>query len=109
MRLRKSGRHFTFSCCCSAVVASTNDAFCPSLANLSPRSELDADVRCVLEIVIDGLSESAVADAMRAGIATVVARGAQAGVTRITAGNYGGKLGPFHFRLHALAPVGGES
>ncbi len=90
----------------AAVVASTNDAFCPSLASLSPRSELDADVRCVLEIVIDGLTEAAVADAMRAGIATVVARGVEAGVTRITAGNYGGKLGPFHFRLHALVPAG---
>jgi formylmethanofuran--tetrahydromethanopterin N-formyltransferase len=93
----------------AAVVASTNDAFCPSLANLSPRSELDAQVRCVLEIVIDGLTEAAVADAMRAGMATVLARGAQAGVTRITAGNYGGKLGPFHFRLHALAPAGAAS
>jgi len=90
----------------AAVPASTNDAFCPSLANLSPRSELAADVRCVLEIVIDGLTEAAVADAMRAGMATVVARGAEAGVSRITAGNYGGKLGPFHFRLHALAPAG---
>ncbi|MDB5955950.1 formylmethanofuran--tetrahydromethanopterin N-formyltransferase [Ramlibacter sp.] len=89
----------------AAVVASTNDAFCPSLAGLSPRSELDAQTRCVLEIVIDGLTEAAVAAAMRAGIAAVVERGAEAGVTRISAGNYGGKLGPFHFRLHELAPA----
>jgi formylmethanofuran--tetrahydromethanopterin N-formyltransferase len=89
----------------AAVVASTNDAFCPSLVGLSPRSELDAQTRCVLEIVIDGLSEAAVAAAMRAGIAAVVERGAEAGVTRISAGNYGGKLGPFHFRLHELAPA----
>jgi formylmethanofuran--tetrahydromethanopterin N-formyltransferase len=60
----------------------------------------------VLEIVIDGLREQDVAAAMRAGIAAVVARGAQAGVTRISAGNYGGKLGPFHFRLHELVPPG---
>ena len=93
----------------AAVVASTNDAFCPSLAGLSPRSELDPQTRCVLEIVIDGLTEAAVAAAMRAGIAAVVARSAEAGVTRITAGNYGGKLGPFHFRLHALAPGGDAS
>jgi formylmethanofuran--tetrahydromethanopterin N-formyltransferase len=90
----------------AAVVASTNDAFCPSLVHLSPRSGLEEEVRCVLEIVIDGLAEADVAAAMRAGIAAVVARGAQAGVTRISAGNYGGKLGPFHFRLHALAPQG---
>ena len=90
----------------AAVVASTNDAFCPSLANLSPRSVLDEDVRCVLEIVIDGLTEADVAAAMRAGIAAVVARGAEAGISRISAGNYGGKLGPFHFKLHALSPEG---
>ena len=90
----------------AAVVASTNDAFCPSLKNLSPRSELRDEERSVLEIVIDGLREEDVAAAMRAGMAAVVARGAQAGVTRISAGNYGGKLGPFHFRLHALAPQG---
>ena len=89
-----------------AVVASTNDAFCPSLVHLSPRSDLDEQVRCVLEIVIDGLAEADVAAAMRAGIATVVQRGAAAGITRISAGNYGGKLGPFHFKLHALAPQG---
>ena len=80
------------------------DAFCPSLAALAPRSELGEGVRCVLEIVIDGLGEAEVADAMRAGIAAIVERGAQAGVRRISAGNYGGKLGPFHFHLKALAP-----
>lgn len=89
-----------------ALMASTNDAFCPSLVHLSPRSELGEGVRCVLEIVIDGLTEGDVAAAMRAGIAAVVARGVQAGITRIAAGNYGGKLGPFHFRLHDLAPQG---
>ncbi len=58
----------------------------------------------MLEIVIDGLGEAEVAGAMRAGIAAIVERGAQAGVRRISAGNYGGKLGPFHFHLKALAP-----
>jgi formylmethanofuran--tetrahydromethanopterin N-formyltransferase len=88
----------------AGMIASTNDAFCPSLRSLSPRSEMGEDERSVLEIVIDGLREQDVAAAMRAGIASVVARGAQAGVTRISAGNYGGKLGPFHFRLHELTP-----
>jgi formylmethanofuran--tetrahydromethanopterin N-formyltransferase len=88
----------------AAVVASTNDAFCPALKGLSPRSALGEEERSVLEIVVDGLREQDVAASMRAGIAAVVARGAQAGVTRISAGNYGGKLGPFHFRLHELAP-----
>ena len=89
----------------AGLIASTNDAFCPSLAALAPRSELGEGVRCVLEIVIDGLDEAAVAAAMRAGIAAVVERGAHAGVRRISAGNYGGKLGPFHFHLRALAPA----
>jgi formylmethanofuran--tetrahydromethanopterin N-formyltransferase len=89
----------------AALPASTNDAFCPSLTNLAPRTELDADVRCVLEIVIDGLAEADVAAAMQAGLAAVLDRGAEAGVRRVSAGNYGGKLGPFHFRLHRLAPA----
>jgi formylmethanofuran--tetrahydromethanopterin N-formyltransferase len=88
----------------AGLIASTNDAFCPSLVPLVPRSELGEGVRSVLEIVIDGLGETDVANAMRAGIAAIVERGAQAGVRRISAGNYGGKLGPFHFHLHSLAP-----
>ena len=88
----------------AGLIASTNDAFCPSLAALAPRSELGEGVGSVMEIVIDGLGEADVAGAMRAGIAAVVERGAQAGVRRISAGNYGGKLGPFHFHLKALVP-----
>lgn len=89
-----------------ALMASTNDAFCPALTPLAKRSELDADTRCVMEIVIDGLTEADVAASMRAGIAAIVARGGAAGVTRISAGNYGGKLGPFHFHLHKLIGEG---
>ena len=87
-----------------ALMASTNDAFCPSLMDLAPRTELTADIRCVMEIVIDGLTDGDVANAMRVGIAAIVERGAAAGVKRISAGNYGGKLGPFHFHLHQLVP-----
>jgi len=86
----------------AALPASTNDAFCPALLGLAARSELDADIGCVLEVVIDGLTEGDVAAAMRAGMRAVVAEGSAAGVRRISAGNYGGKLGPFHFHLHQL-------
>jgi formylmethanofuran--tetrahydromethanopterin N-formyltransferase len=86
----------------AALPASTNDAFCPALLGLAARSELSAEIRCVLEIVIDGLTESDVAAAMRAGMRAVTAAGSAAGVQRISAGNYGGKLGPFHFHLHHL-------
>ena len=89
-----------------ALMASTNDAFCPALTPLAKHSELDAGTRCVMEIVIDGLTEADVAASMRAGIAAIVARGGAAGVTRISAGNYGGKLGPFHFHLHRLIGEG---
>jgi len=57
----------------------------------------------VLEIVIDGLTEDAVRSAMRQGIAAICAIGAPGGVQRITAGNYGGKLGKFHFPLREIA------
>ncbi len=83
--------------------ASTNDAFCPTLIGLSKKSELTPEVGCVLEIVIDGLTDSDVGAAMSAGIAAVAGLGRAAGVLRISAGNYGGKLGPYHFHLHKLA------
>jgi formylmethanofuran--tetrahydromethanopterin N-formyltransferase len=82
--------------------ASTNDAFCPSLYGLAARSELTPETRCVMEIVIDGLTEADVGAAMRAGMQAVIAGGATSGLLRISAGNYGGKLGPFHFHLHKL-------
>ena len=87
----------------SGVPASTNDAYCPTLRGLI-KSVLDADVGCVLEIVIDGLTESAVADAMRAGLGAIVKLGPNDGALRVGAGNYGGKLGPFHFHLKDLLP-----
>ena len=82
--------------------ASTNDAFCPSLLGLTAKSELTAETRCVMEIVIDGLTEADVGAAMRAGMDACIAIGAAGGLLRISAGNYGGKLGPFHFHLHKL-------
>ena len=81
--------------------ASTNDAYCPTLRG-AVTSALDPDVACVLEIVIDGLSPQAVAAAMRAGLAALLRRGAARGVVRVSAGNYGGKLGPHHFHLKEL-------
>lgn len=82
------------------VPASTNDPFCPTLRG-AVETALEPDAASVLEIVIDGLTEAAVGAAMAAGIRAACAdAGGQ--LTRITAGNYGGKLGPFHFHLHEL-------
>jgi formylmethanofuran--tetrahydromethanopterin N-formyltransferase len=88
-----------------ALMASTNDAFCPGLVGLAAKTELTPETRCVMEIVIDGLTEADVAAAMRAGLDAGIARGAAGGLLRISAGNYGGKLGPFHFHLHKLLGV----
>jgi formylmethanofuran--tetrahydromethanopterin N-formyltransferase len=85
-----------------ALMASTNDAFCPTLVGLAKKSELDERIGCVMEIVIDGLTEAAVGEAMRVGMNAVIERGADTGLLRISAGNYGGKLGPFHFHLRRL-------
>jgi len=85
-----------------ALMASTNDAFCPTLVGLAKQSELDERIGCVMEIVIDGLTGAAVGEAMRVGMHAVIDRGADSGLLRISAGNYGGKLGPFHFPLRRL-------
>jgi formylmethanofuran--tetrahydromethanopterin N-formyltransferase len=85
------------------VIASTNDAYCPTLRG-AVATALDDDVGAVLEIVIDGLTSAAVAAAMRAGLAAIVRLGPKRGAVRVGAGNYGGKLGPHHYRLRDLLP-----
>jgi formylmethanofuran--tetrahydromethanopterin N-formyltransferase len=86
----------------ASLGASTNDAFCPGLYGLVANSEITPEVHCVLEIVIDGLTEADVGAAMRAGMQACIAIGAAGGLLRLSAGNYGGKLGPYHFHLHKL-------
>lgn len=86
----------------AGLMASTNDAFCPGLYGLVAKSQLSAQIHCVMEIVIDGLTEADVAAAMRAGLQAAIAMGAAGGLLRVSAGNYGGKLGPYHFHLHQL-------
>lgn len=83
--------------------ASTNEAFCPTLRG-RVKSALDPEIASVLEIVIDGLTSEAVANAMRAGLRAIIELGPVAGAARVSAGNYGGKLGPHHYHLKDLAP-----
>ncbi|MFO1065698.1 MAG: formylmethanofuran--tetrahydromethanopterin N-formyltransferase [Pirellulales bacterium] len=78
--------------------ASTNDAYCPTLRPIT-NSRLPAGVSAALEVVIDGLTEADVIRAMRVGILAACDAGKRHGLQMITAGNYGGKLGPFHFHL----------
>ncbi len=77
--------------------ASTNDAYCPTLRGLVS-SALPEGANAVYEIVIDGTDLPAVEEATRVGVRAAC----RPGVLRITAGNYGGKLGPFHLHLHKL-------
>jgi formylmethanofuran--tetrahydromethanopterin N-formyltransferase len=81
--------------------ASTNQDYCPTLKGAT-LSMLDFDTVAVLEIVIDGLTSPSVASAMTAGLKTVLDIGAANGVTRVSAGNYGGKLGQHQFHLWEL-------
>jgi len=81
------------------MIASTNDAYCPTLRGRSGvTSELPESVNSVLEIVVDGLDRPAIENALRVGIEAAC----RPGVIEISAGNYGGKLGKHHFRLHEL-------
>lgn len=84
-----------------ALPASTNHRFCPTLRGVTD-SELDDDIGAVLEIVVNGLTAEDVHNAMRVGIDAACSAGAGSGVKRISAGNYGGKLGQFHFHLREV-------
>ena len=79
------------------LLASTADGYCPTLRGRT-ESKLVPEAQCVYEVVIDGSDEAAVATAMAAAIRSA----AGPGVLQIGAGNYGGKLGKFHFYLHHL-------
>lgn len=83
------------------LLASTNEAYCPTLKG-QVKTELGKEVGSVLEIVINGLNEEVIREAMRAGILAVCSYGPQKGIYRVGAGNYGGNLGPYHFHLHDI-------
>jgi formylmethanofuran--tetrahydromethanopterin N-formyltransferase len=78
----------------------TNHLYCPSLRRKLGKDSLVPDgVRYIPEIIINGISLEAVSKAMRAGIE---AASNVDGVVRISAGNYGGKLGEYKIRLREL-------
>jgi formylmethanofuran--tetrahydromethanopterin N-formyltransferase len=81
----------------TSMIATTNDAFAPTLRAIT-KTSLPEGVNSVLEIVLDGLDAPAIASAMKVGIDAAC----RPGVHSITAGNYGGKLGPYHFHLRKI-------
>ena len=76
--------------------ASTNHPLCPGLKKIVPDSQVPDNVNSVYEIVINGLNSNFVKKAMAEGIKAAVK---VPGVVKISAGNYGGKLGPFRAYL----------
>jgi formylmethanofuran--tetrahydromethanopterin N-formyltransferase len=84
------------------LVASTNESLCPTLRAQVPHTDVPPEVGAVLEIVIDGLTLEAVREAMARGLEAA----ARAGASHVTAGNYGGNLGPYRIDLRELVPGG---
>ncbi len=82
----------------SSMPASTNHRFAPTLRVQAGNTLVPDGVGTVLEIVIDGVSEDAVREAMRRGLHAAAAGGA----SHLSAANFGGDLGEFHFPLSDL-------
>lgn len=81
-----------------ALPASTNHQLAPTLRGQIDDSLVPDGVNAVFEIVVDGVSEEAVRECMRRGLHAAAA----AGAVLVTAANFGGKLGEFHFPLSEL-------
>jgi len=80
----------------------TNHPYCPALKKkLGSQSKVPNGVNYIPEIVINGVSINAVKEAMKAGISAAMTMD---GVTKISAGNYGGKLGKYKIYLRELFP-----
>ena len=81
-----------------ALIASTNEAYCPTLRGAIDHSALPDNIAAVYEVVVNGLDEESLREAMRRGIQAA----ADKGVDYLSAGNYGGTLGQYKFALHEL-------
>jgi formylmethanofuran--tetrahydromethanopterin N-formyltransferase len=89
----KAGSKYKF------MIASTYEAYCPSLADdPEARSKLPAGVASVMEVIINGRDLDSIIDATQAAIA---ASQNSPGLLRISAGNYGGRLGKSFVYLHS--------
>lgn len=78
----------------------TNHPYCPSLKKLlGKESKVPEGVNYIPEIVINGVSLEVVKNAMKAGIESILN---MKDVVKISAGNYGGKLGKYKIYLREL-------
>ncbi|MBL8890278.1 MAG: formylmethanofuran--tetrahydromethanopterin N-formyltransferase [Planctomycetaceae bacterium] len=80
------------------LIASTNEAYCPTLIGRVP-SELLPGAVAAYEVVIDGVDRASVTNATKVAIQAAIAHQTPG----VTAGNYGGKLGKHHFYLQEIA------
>jgi len=78
------------------LTATTNHLYCPTIRDKVPDTKIPENVKSVMEIVINGLDEESVARAVGVGVRAACN---VEGVLKITAGNYGGKLGPYKIYL----------
>jgi formylmethanofuran--tetrahydromethanopterin N-formyltransferase len=83
----------------SFLNASTNDPLCPTLKDKIENSNLREGENCVYEIILDGATEESIKISMKLGIQAAVK---VPGITRISAGNFGGRLGKFQYRLYDI-------
>jgi len=81
------------------MVATTNEKYCPSIRDQVADTKVPEGVKAIYEIVIDGLDEDAISAATAVGIEAATKID---GIKLITAGNFGGNLGPFKFYLKEL-------
>jgi len=79
--------------------ATTNHRYAPSLKDKVTDTLIPEDVNAIYELVINGINEDVIKEAMKAGIEAAVR---VPGVKKITAGNYGGSLGKYRINLHDL-------
>jgi formylmethanofuran--tetrahydromethanopterin N-formyltransferase len=82
--------------------ASTNHPFCPALRSSLPDSKVPEGVNSIYEIVVNGLDQEVVKRGMGEGIRAAVA---VPGVLRISAVNFGGRLGPYKAYLREVLEV----
>ena len=78
------------------LTATTNHLYCPAIRDKVPDTKVPEGVKSVMEIVINGLDEESVARAVGVGVRAACD---VKGVLKITAGNYGGRLGPYKIYL----------
>lgn len=77
----------------------TNHPYCPTLVGKIPDSKVPEGVGSIPEIVINGVTLEAVEKAMKVAIHSVID---MEGLVKISAGNYGGKLGKYKINLKEL-------